>query len=93
MLGLGEGLAIIGLGVQLWDKYKDGQAWETADKEVDAKWLDVAKERGVVDADAEYVWSRARSVETRRLKGTMTSFMRSSRRKRQNIGLSEGSLS
>jgi protein-tyrosine-phosphatase len=65
MLGIGEGISIIGLSLQLWKKYKSAQTWETQDKQVDSQWLDLAKEKGVLDLNLDYRWSRPEKVETR----------------------------
>ena len=64
MFGLGESISIIGLGWQLYEKYKNAQAWETQDKLVDNKWLDLAKEKGVLEPVPNYRWARPERVET-----------------------------
>ena len=64
MFGLGESISIIGLGWKLYEKYKNAQAWETQDKLVDNKWLDLAKEKGVLKPEPDYRWARPERVET-----------------------------
>ena len=70
MFGLGESVSIVGLGLQLWNKYKDAQKWETRDKLVDNHWFTLAIEKGVLEADLDYSWSHLEKVETRLLQET-----------------------
>ena len=63
MFGLSESISIIRRW-QLYEKYKNAQAWETQDKLVDNKWLDLAKEKGVLELDPDYRWARPERVET-----------------------------
>ena len=70
MFGLGERVSIVGLGLQLWKKYKDAQKWETRDKLVDNQWFTLAIEKGVLEADLDYSWSLLEKVETRLLQET-----------------------
>ena len=70
MFGLGESVSIVGLGLQLWKKYKDAQKWETRDKLVDNQWFTLAIEKGVLEADLDYSWSLLEKVETRLLQKT-----------------------
>ncbi len=69
MIGLGDAISAIGLGVQLWEKFKGGQQWEEAEKLVNLKWAEVAKEKGLLDPERRYVWRRTRDVETVLLEG------------------------
>ena len=63
MLGLGEAISVVGLGVTLWKTFKDARTWSEDEKLVDLAWLEIAKEKGVVDPDIEYVWAAHRKVE------------------------------
>ncbi len=69
MIGLGEAISAIGLGVQLWGKFKGGQQWEESEKLVNLKWLEKAKEKGLLDSGRRYVWRRVADVETTLLEG------------------------
>ncbi len=69
MIGLGEAISAVGLGVQLWDKFKGGQQWEESEKLVNLEWAKVAQEKGLLDSSKRYVWRRAADVETTLLEG------------------------
>ena len=69
MIGLGEAISAVGLGVQLWGKFKGGQQWEESEKLVNLKWAKVAQEKGLLDPSKRYVWRRAADVETTLLEG------------------------
>ena len=69
MLGLGEAFSAVGLAITLWDKFKSARKWPEADKLVDIKWPDVAKEKGVLDPEITYVWRRPTEVERLLLEG------------------------
>jgi len=62
MFGLGESVSIVGLGLQLWKKYKDAQKWETRDRLVDNQWFTLAIEKGVLEADLDYSWSHLERI-------------------------------
>ena len=70
MFGLGEGISAVGMALTLWDRFKGARNWSEDEKLVDRDWFDLAKEKGILDPDVEYVWSAHRKVETRLLAGT-----------------------
>ena len=70
MFGLGDGISVIGLAVTLWQKHKEAKTWTQEDKLVDSEWLELAKEKGVIDPEVIYGWSVPESVERRLLAGT-----------------------
>ncbi len=69
MIGLGEAISAVGLGVQLSGKFKGGQQWEESEKLVNLKWAKVAQEKGLLDSGRRYVWRRVADVETTLLEG------------------------
>ena len=64
MIGLGEAISAVGLGFQLWVKFKGSQQWEESEKLVNLKWLKVAQEKGLLDSERRFVWRRVADVET-----------------------------
>ena len=70
MLGLGEAISAVGLGVTLWQSFKDARTWKEEEKLVDLQWLEVAKRTGTLDPDLEYVWAAPRKVERLILENT-----------------------
>ncbi len=70
MFGLGEGISAVGLGLNLWDRFKEARIWSEDEKLVDGHWVALAKQKNLLDPDFDYVWCRRDKVETRLLAGT-----------------------
>ena len=70
MFGLGEGISALGLALNLWDRFKGARTWSEGEILVDRDWFGVAKEKGFLDPDIEYRWSKPDKVHTRLMAGT-----------------------
>lgn len=71
---MSEGKDAMVIGIDLIAAYelvRDHFTWETVEPlMVDRNRLDLAKEKGSVDPDGDYVWSDIAKAESRRLAGT-----------------------
>ena len=63
-ISIGDAVAVIGF-IRDHLKYDEIDALV-----VDAGWLDLAKEKGIIPASRDYVWSALDKVPTRELAGT-----------------------
>ncbi len=69
------GLAVSGLSFALnfFKTAKDALSWDEQDIEVDAEWLDVAIEKGILPGPgSDYGWMSERRVPTAELKRTVS---------------------
>lgn len=66
----GIAISTIGTASELFGTYRDLTNWDEKDIEVDAEWLDLALQKGVLDGKVgDYSWPAERRVPTLELKG------------------------
>ena len=89
------GLAVSGIGLlnDFGTTYRDILKWQEEDVEVDAEWLELALNKGIIEGTLDsFAWANLRRVPTLELKGTHQPVVAINKDKRVKYRIVRGSV-